>query len=252
MERKHNIIPSLIFIVPYRHRRQHRAFFTNYIEIIMKDYPRDSWDYYFSHQVDDRPFNRGAMKNIGFLAIKDKYPNHYKNITFVFNDVDTLPYDKDVFHYETQQGIIKHFYGYDHALGGVFSIKGADFERLNGFPNYWAWGQEDNCIQHRAMKLNIPVDRRNFFKIGDNNVLQLFDGLVRTIMKGDITRTRADNGTEGLQTIRNLNYVFADHDIAVKHFEVPRDWRDEEYHPMNIVKGRQPKKMGLMGNMYKS
>ena len=61
-------IPSIIFIVPYRHRRQHRKFFTNYIEIIMEDYPRDSWEYYFSHQVDDRPFNRGAMKNIGFIA----------------------------------------------------------------------------------------------------------------------------------------------------------------------------------------
>ena len=60
-------IPSIIFIVPYRHRRQHRKFFTNYIEIIMEDQPRESWEYYFSHQVDERPFNRGAMKNIGFL-----------------------------------------------------------------------------------------------------------------------------------------------------------------------------------------
>ena len=218
----------------------------------MEDYPRRSWDYYFSHQVDDRPFNRGAMKNIGFLAIKNKYPNHYRNITFVFNDVDTLPYDKGIFNYETESGIIKHFYGYDHALGGAFSIKGADFERLNGFPNYWAWGQEDNCIQHRAMKLNLPIDRSNFFKIGDHNVLQLFDGLGRTIMKGDIARTRADNGTEGLHTIRNLNFEFVDHDIAVKYFQVPRDWNDEDYQPINIIKGRQQKKMGLMGNMYKS
>ena len=252
MEREQNIIPSIIFIVPYRHRRQHRKFFTNYIEIIMEDYPRESWDYYFSHQVDDRPFNRGAMKNIGFLAIKDKYPNHYRNITFVFNDVDTLPYDKGVFDYEARPGVIKHFYGYDYALGGVFSIKGADFERLNGFPNYWAWGQEDNCIQHRAMKLNMPVDRRNFFKIGDHNVLQLFDGLGRTIMKGDIARTRVDNGTEGLKTIRNLNFEFVDHDIVVKHFEVPRNWSDEDYQSINIIKGRQQRKMGLMGNMYKS
>ena len=63
-------IPSIIFIVPYRHRRQHRIFFSNYIEIIMQDYPRKKWEYYFSHQIDDRPFNRGATKNIGFMAIK--------------------------------------------------------------------------------------------------------------------------------------------------------------------------------------
>ena len=244
-------VPSIVFIVPYRHRRQHRKFFTNYIEIIMADTPRDEWEYYFSHQVDDRPFNRGATKNIGFLAIREKYPDHYKDITLVFNDVDTLPYDKDVFHYETPLGVIKHFYGYDYALGGVFSIKGADFEALNGFPNYWAWGQEDNCIQHRAMKLGIPIDRRNFFKIGDHNVLQLFDGLGRTIMKGDIARTRADNGSDGLRTIRGLDFEFADHDIVIRRFEVPRRWNDEDYQPLNIVRGRQQKKVGMMGNMYR-
>ncbi len=244
-------IPSIIFIVPYRHRRQHRKFFTNYIEIIMEDYPRESWEYFFSHQVDQRPFNRGAMKNIGFLAIKSKYPEHYQNITLVFNDVDILPYDKNVFSYDTSMGVIKHFYGYDFALGGCFSIKAGDFERLNGFPNYWAWGQEDNCIQHRAMKLGMPIDRSNFFKIGDHNVLQLFDGLGRTIMRGDIERTRMDNGTDGVRSIRNLNIEFVDHDIVIRNFDIPRKWSDEDYQPFNIVKGRQQKRMGLLGKMYK-
>ena len=216
----------------------------------MEDHPRDTWDYYFSHQVDDRPFNRGAMKNIGFLAIREKYPNNYRDITLVFNDVDILPYDKNVFHYDTQPGMIKHFYGYDYALGGCFSIKGGDFERLNGFPNYWAWGQEDNCIQHRAMKLGIPIDRRNFFKIGDHNVLQLFDGLGRTIMKGDIERTRADSGSDGIRSIRELNIEFVDHDIVVRNFDIPRKWSDEDYQPFNVVKGRQKKRMGLGGRIY--
>ena len=161
-----------------------------------------------------------------------------------------MPYDKNVFHYDTQPGMIKHFYGYDYALGGCFSIKGGDFERLNGFPNYWAWGQEDNCIQHRAMKLGIPIDRRNFFKIGDHNVLQLFDGLGRTIMKGDIERTRADSGSDGIRSIRGLNIEFVDHDIVVRGFDVPRKWTDEDYQPFNIVKGRQQKRMGLGGRIY--
>ena len=52
--------------------------------------------------------------------MRDKYPQEYKNITFVFNDIDTIPHRKNLFDYETKPGIIKHFYGFKHALGGFF------------------------------------------------------------------------------------------------------------------------------------
>ena len=128
--------PKLIFIVPYRKRSQHMNFFKVMMRHVLEDYQEGSYEFCFAHQCDARPFNRGAMKNLGFLAMKEKYPNDYKNITFVFNDVDTVPYTKNVLHYETQPGIIKHFYGYSFALGGILAIKGADFERINGFPSY--------------------------------------------------------------------------------------------------------------------
>lgn len=241
-------IPSIIFIIPYRHRKQHRVFFTNYIKIIMADYPSDSWEYFFSHQADDRPFNRGAMKNIGFLAIKQKYPLHYKDITIVFNDVDTLPYDKNVIDYETRQGTIKHFYGYNFTLGGIVSIKGNDFEQLNGFPNYWAWGQEDNCMNNRALRSRIVIDRSVFFKSGHNSILQFYDGLTKTIMRGDIERTTHDNGSDGIRSIKNLNIEFVDHDIVVRNFELPRKWDDEKYTTKSILNIRE-KKSGMMTSM---
>ena len=79
------VVPKIIFIVPYRSREEHMFFFNNYIKYIMEDYDHDEWEVYFAHQKDNREFNRGGMKNIGFLAMKEKYPDDYKNITFVFN-----------------------------------------------------------------------------------------------------------------------------------------------------------------------
>lgn len=213
--------PKLVFIVPYRDRIPHKTFFTHYTEsVIMRDYIRDR-DYavYFAHQRDARPFNRGAMKNIGFLAIKYKYPADYKDITFVFNDIDTVPYDRDVLRYETQRGTIKHFYGFMYALGGIFSVKGSDFERIGGFPNFWAWGCEDNCIYNRAITAGITVDRSTFFPIGDQRILQLYDGSTRNICRSEALSVQQRTTSETLFTIRNLSFEFNGEYIDVAHFD---------------------------------
>jgi hypothetical protein len=168
----------------------------------------DNKDYgiYFSHQCDARTFNRGATKNIGFLAIKDKYPEHYKNITFIFNDIDTIPFHK-IFDYETTQGTVKHYYGFEYALGGIVVMKGADFEKINGFPCYWGWGMEDNALQKRCEKNKLKIDRSTFYEIGKPQILQLFDGISRIISKKDPWRSENDNGIDGLKTVSKLQYA---------------------------------------------
>jgi hypothetical protein len=196
-------IPKRVFIVPYRNRIQHKFFFSKYMSFILED--ADDYEIYFSHQCDSRSFNRGATRNIGFLAVKEKYPNDYKDITFIFNDIDTIPFTK-IFEYKTTPGVLKHYYGYTHALGGIVVIKGVDFERINGYPCYWGWGMEDNALQKRCGWANISIDRSQFYKIGSPHILQLFDGITRIINKKDPLRMTQDNGVDGLKTITQLKY----------------------------------------------
>ena len=65
--------PNRIFIVPYRNRIEHKFFFSKQMSFILEN--EIDYEIYFVHQFDKRPFNRGAMKNIGFLAMKKKYPD---------------------------------------------------------------------------------------------------------------------------------------------------------------------------------
>ena len=217
------MIPKLIFIVPYRDRVEHKHFFTIYMKHILEDYHQDEYQIYFSHQCDSRSFNRGAVKNIGFLAMKEKYPNDYKNITFVFHDVDTLPYKKNLLPYEATHGTIKHFYGFKYALGGIFSIKGADFEKINGFPNLWGWSQEDNLIQIRALKYGLNIDRSVFFPIRSASILQFNDGFERKINRKELKDAIKHNYPYGLNIIRNLKTNIMGEYINITQFSCERE-----------------------------
>jgi hypothetical protein len=199
-------IPKIVFIVPYRNRISHKYFFSKYMTTLLEG---EDYEIYFSHQYDERPFNRGAIKNIGFLAIKNKYPDNYKDITFVFHDIDTVPFDK-IFSYETIAGTVKHFYGFEYALGGIVSLKGSDFEMTNGYPNFWGWGMEDAILQERCEKYNLSINRNDFYPIGSPEILHLFDGISRIINKKETSQSNHYNQIDGLKTIHKLNYTIDD------------------------------------------
>jgi hypothetical protein len=200
-------IPKRVFIVPYRNRIQHKFFFSKYMSFILEN--DDDYEIYFTHQCDARTFNRGAVKDIGFIAVRNKYPQHYRDITFIFNDVDTIPFTK-IFDYETRHGVVKHYYGFKYALGGIVVMKGADFEKTNGFPCFWGWGMEDNVLQKRCEALGLVIDRSVFYNIGSPEILQLFDGISRIISKKDPWRGEHDNGIDGLRSITQLKYTIDD------------------------------------------
>jgi hypothetical protein len=200
-------IPKRVFIVPYRNRIQHKFFFSKYMSFILEN--DVDYEIYFTHQCDARTFNRGAIKDIGFIAVRNKYPQHYKDITFIFNDVDTIPFTK-IFDYETTHGVVKHYYGFKYALGGIVVMKGADFEKTNGFPCFWGWGMEDNVLQKRCDAVGLKIDRSVFYNIGSPEILQLFDGISRIISKKDPWRGEHDNGIDGLRSITQLKYTIDD------------------------------------------
>ena len=246
-------IPKRIFIVPYRNRVQHKFFFSKYMSFILED--DDDYEIYFSHQCDARTFNRGATKNIGFIAARNKYPNDYKDITFIFNDVDTIPFNK-IFDYNTQHGIVKHFYGFKYALGGIVVMKGADFEKTNGFPCFWGWGMEDNALQKRCEAVGLRIDRSVFYNIGSPEILQLFDGISRIISKKDPWRGEHDDGYDGLRTISQMHYtideksenpndnIFAVHNSKIMYVNISTflthvPFGSEEYYTYDL---REPKR----------
>ena len=184
------------------------------MKTVLEDYPKDAYRIVYVHQKDTRSFNRGALKNIGFLYIKKIYPNDYKNITLVFNDVDTMPMTKGFIDYQTTIGNVKHFYGYNFTLGGIVSIKAADFEAINGFPNYWAWGYEDNILQQRVSLAKINIDRSQFYPIMDKNIIQLKDGLNRIVNRQEfdkyVNELNYKNNNDGINSLSNVNFSYDD------------------------------------------
>lgn len=247
-------IPTIIFIVPYRDREQQKSFFINHMKTILNaDYEENEYKILFIHQTDNRSFNRGAMKNIGFLAIRDMYPESYQDITLVFNDIDTVPYT-NILDYETMPGIIKHFYGYKFALGGIVSINAGDFEKINGFPNYWTWGYEDNMLNNRALEGGLTIDRTQFYPIMDKNILQGKDGIHRLVNEKEFTRF-LQKTPEGITSIQNLEYDFDLDNLMInvlnfnteyeenKQFTKMHDLRNgsRPFLPSNFLQNTQPK-----------
>jgi hypothetical protein len=232
-------IPKIVFIIPYRDRESHHNIFSNHMNMILQD--SSPYKIFYIHQTDARSFNRGAMKNIGFLAVKQMYPNDYANITLVFNDIDTMPAKDTVLNYSTSPGTIKHFYGFDYTLGGIVSIVAKDFETLNGFPNFWAWGFEDNLLQMRAENAGIKIDRSVFYKIPDPAIIHLTDSPMREVNRGEYDRF-LQKTKEGISSIQDLDYDIDDETgfINVLQFNIPENETLEKRTEYDLRNGPAP------------
>ena len=205
----------------------------------MTEYLEDydgAYKFYFAHQCDNRPFNRGAMKNIGFIVIKNMYPNNYKDITFIFHDVDTLPKVKGIIPYKTTHGVVAHYYGAKFALGGMFAIKGVDFEKTCGFPNFWGWGLEDNLLQDRCLKIGLTIDRSIFFPMRHANIFRSNDGVLRKISKRDSIVYKFES-PDNMFDLKKLNWNIMNEMINITSFDAKMDPKEQDFYNYDIRNG---------------
>jgi hypothetical protein len=151
------------FIIPYRNRNEHLSEFIRRFTDMLKDKDIDA-QFYVIHQMNSKEFNRGAMKNIGFLEVCKIRPDGL----FIFHDVDTYPTYWGSIIYDTNPNEIRHPIGIKNEnIGGICCVWKNEFEKINGFPNYWGWGIEDVTIMHRAKKYNILIDESNIIDLND-------------------------------------------------------------------------------------
>jgi hypothetical protein len=164
----------LAIIVPYRNRQQHLDQFVPHMRAY---FARDKLDRAIDYRVliveqePGLPFNRGALKNAGFLLTEPQ--SDYT----CFHDIDYLPIWADYSFADAPTPIL--WYGAEerpiapgrtnrvarhdlnHCFGGAVLVPNSMFRRVNGYSNdYWGWGFEDEDFKLRFAAAGIAPGRR--------------------------------------------------------------------------------------------
>ena len=87
-------------------------------------------------------------------------------------------------------------------MGGAWAIKGGDFERTGGFPNYWGWGMEDNTMKWRVDNIKLHINYDEF--ITDKTKLYFFN---RNQKKERYIGTENARYSKYFPTFSNLNNI---------------------------------------------
>jgi hypothetical protein len=164
----------LSIVVPYRDRAEQLARLLSHIALyfqrdkIDKDQP---YRITVVEQEPGRPFNAGALRNIGFLLTEAE------SDPVCFHDVDYLPIWADYRPVNRPTRLVWHgaesvpidesarlFINHRHELyfGGVVMMPTAVFRRLNGYSNdYWGWGYEDTDFRARCQAEGVELGFRD-------------------------------------------------------------------------------------------
>jgi hypothetical protein len=167
--------------IPYRNRKEHIERLIPHLTEYLNKKGIDH-KFYVGHQVDDKLFNRGAMKNIAaHYAFEDGCDY------IAWHDVDMLAEDKDGLicdysypehtpvHISTKLSKYNYTLGYDQYFGGVVLFTKEQAYQTNGYSNdYWDWGQEDDDLFYRCYFENFTTGR--VFKSYTDKIVANFNG----------------------------------------------------------------------------
>ena len=187
--------------VPYRNREEHLK---EFIPSVGKYLQQQGIDYciYFGHQVDDKLFNRGAMKNV---AAKYAFEDGCDYI--VWHDIDMIPEEGCDYSFPTENPVhiatnisqMDYKLKYEEYFGGAVIFSKEQVERTNGYSNdYWDWGMEDDDLFWRCQLegyaddsyMEYPTEKQHYLhfdgkqshiKIEKNNILRNLTSRSHTI-----------------------------------------------------------------------
>jgi predicted glycosyltransferase involved in capsule biosynthesis len=149
---------KLAVIIPYRNRQEN-------LNIFLDEFPKKinvtNYKIYIIEQVDEKPFNRAKLFNIGFDIIKD-------DVDYIcFHDVDLIPEESDYSYTTIPLHLSKYCSQFNYKLyykniyGGVNLMSKENFLKINGFSNdFWGWGGEDDDLLKRVINADFKLERR--------------------------------------------------------------------------------------------
>lgn len=140
-------------------RTKQKKIFIEFINQILK-FQCDYHIYIIEQSKDNKPFNIGKLKNIGFHIASniDTYDN------YIFTDIDILPDPQLLKYFFLKNNYpislavrgtryynddlkIKSIYGNYIFMGALLMFNKELFEKINGYPNnFWGWGGEDSAL----------------------------------------------------------------------------------------------------------
>lgn len=175
-------------------------------------------------QMDDLPFNKGRLLNVGFLeamrefegkGMGDKVPY------FCIHNTDLFPIEN--VDYTFVNGI-RDIHGYIGGVGGITLYDYLSYRQFKGYPNdFFGWGGEDIAVLNRILSCKISIDRSRYNN--KNCKVEEIDH-IRDSSRNMINVEKAmrDSDVKDTNNVYNTSYTITNTDVitscAIHYFVV--------------------------------